>query len=307
MSTKPPRPDTAFYGYIPTESTCIIFVALFSISTIVHAGQATKHRLWWLFPTAIFGGLLEMAGWGSRLWSSLSVRDKNPFEIQLITTLCGPTPLAAANFTMLGAIIIRLGAQFSRVGPKKYTAIFLSSDIFSLFVQGIGGGIAAHAVTTGKSAQLGQHIMLTGIVLQLVTIVGYILCAAEFLYRYFHARPLAKYVHERLPPPLNTPLTRRMKLLLLGMALNMLFLLIRAIYRVVELSDGFRGRIARTEVYFTVLDGAMIVLAIFSFNFAHPGPLMYNAPPAGEALEMQMRSGRPADSGKFGVVASVGG
>ncbi|KAJ7242051.1 hypothetical protein C8J57DRAFT_1526451 [Mycena rebaudengoi] len=48
-------------------------------------------------------------------------------------------------------------------------------------------------------------------------------------------------------------------------------LFIRSIYRTIELQDGWEGRIIHTELYFNVLDGGMIVLAIFTMNFVHPG------------------------------------
>jgi hypothetical protein len=46
------------------------------------------------------------------------------------------------------------------------------------------------------------------------------------------------------------------------------------VYRVIELQDGWLGRIIRTQVYFNVLDGAMVTLAMCTFNFAHPGSLL---------------------------------
>lgn len=69
-----------------------------------------------------------------------------------------------------------------------------------------------------------------------------------------------------------------------------------AIYRVAELSDGWNGTIISTQVYFSkfsfcvnkakrsnfspldVLDGAMIVLAIYTLNFFHPGFLLRETP-----------------------------
>lgn len=58
----------------------------------------------------------------------------------------------------------------------------------------------------------------------------------------------------------------------------------RAIYRVIELADGFRGRISTTQVYsaLDVLDGWMIVFAIITLNFAHPGFLLPAQKPADE-------------------------
>jgi hypothetical protein len=51
-----------------------------------------------------------------------------------------------------------------------------------------------------------------------------------------------------------------------------------SIYRIIELTGGWEGRIIRTEVYFNVLDGATVVLAIFTLNFTHPGLLLQPAP-----------------------------
>ena len=62
-------------------------------------------------------------------------------------------------------------------------------------------------------------------------------------------------------------------------------------YRTIELADGWNGRIISTQVYFSgldltylvnailiiltdVLDGAMVTLAIYTLNFAHPGFLL---------------------------------
>jgi len=51
-------------------------------------------------------------------------------------------------------------------------------------------------------------------------------------------------------------------------------LFIRAVYRTIELADGWNGRIISTQVYFNVLDGAMVTLAMYTLNLAHPGVLL---------------------------------
>lgn len=37
---------------------------------------------------------------------------------RITTTIIAPTPLVAANFVILGQLIIRLGSRFSRMGAK---------------------------------------------------------------------------------------------------------------------------------------------------------------------------------------------
>ncbi|KAJ7850858.1 RTA1 like protein-domain-containing protein [Mycena leptocephala] len=262
------------YGYTPTEYVCILFVALFGFSTLLHIGQAIHYRMWWLFLSAILAGILETVGWGGRLWSSKSPQIFEAYEIQIVCTVMGPTPLAAANFIVLGRIINRLGPVFSRLSPKLYTILFLCCDIISLVVQAVGGGMAATAVNENRDPTKGGNIILGGSYSRWV----HVLLSpphrmhTDFLLRYLRNRPIGHGSEQA--PSTTVPLGRKMKLLVYALAFNTTCLFIRAVYRVIELSDGWSGRIITTQAYFNVLDGAMITLAILTLNVAHPGQLL---------------------------------
>ncbi|SJL17058.1 related to RTA1 domain protein [Armillaria ostoyae] len=274
------------YGYIPSKGIALTFIILFGISTLTHTAQTLYFRMWWAFPTIILAGCLEILGWSGRFWSSISPDLGDPFMIQITATIIGPTPLVAANFLILGAIIRILGPAYSRLSPRAYSIIFVSCDIISLVVQGGGGGIASSASDRNdlEGAKLGSNVMLAGIVFQLVVITFYAILACEFLVRYTHNRPVSKLFARKkrsdslvtLSSP-NTPrgfMDTKIKIMIFALAFNTLCLFIRAIYRTIELADGWNGRIILTEVYFNVLDGAMVVLAIYTLNFAHPGVLI---------------------------------
>jgi hypothetical protein len=82
------------YRYVPTESVAITFIALYGVSSresqfkfiplpayhpsVLHLIQACYYRLWWLLPT----GLLEVAGWSGRLWSSFNPTSIQSFQLQ---------------------------------------------------------------------------------------------------------------------------------------------------------------------------------------------------------------------------------
>jgi hypothetical protein len=254
------------YGYMPDKAICILFLSLFAFSTLLHTGQATAYRMWWLFPTVILGGIGEILGWTGRLWSSENILHETPFMIQIATTIIAPTFILAANFIMFGRIINTLGDAYSRLPPRLYSRIFLSCDIISLIVQAAGGGTAA-AANTLEAANVGGNIMLGGITFQLFLITVYLALAGEFLVRYHWNKPFPKRENATERGQLST----RSLTMLLGLGFNSLFLFIRAIYRTIELADGWDGRIINTQVYFNVLDGGMVVLAIYAFNFIHPG------------------------------------
>ncbi|PCH41942.1 RTA1-domain-containing protein [Wolfiporia cocos MD-104 SS10] len=267
------------YGYVPTEWICILFIVLFGISTAIHAGQAMQTRLWWIYPTICIAGSLEILGWAGRLWSSLNVDAKNPYLMQIVTTIIAPTPLVAANFIILGQLIRRLGQCYSRLSAKWYTIVFCSCDIVALIVQAVGGGAAATAVNNNKNPAPGGHVMLAGIVFQMASITVYMTLAAEFIFRFLYDRPL-RHAESTMT---GYNFDRKVKLMLLGLTFSSICIYVRSVYRTIELADGWTGYIIHTQRYFNWMDGGMITLAIFTVNFLHPGYLLghgdeWNAP-----------------------------
>ncbi|KAH8798039.1 RTA1-like protein [Flagelloscypha sp. PMI_526] len=200
------------YGYIPTKSTCYIFLVLFGLSAVIHSVQAIRSTKYWLIPTATLCCALEVAGWGGRLSSALDLMSNNGFKVQIVLTITAPTPLLAINFIIVGHIISLLGPQYSRIN----NIVFLTSDIVALIIQYAGGGLAA----TADDPTLGGHIILL------------VLC--------------------------------------IGLVFNTFFLYVRAIYRLLELGQGWRGAILHTQWIFNIFDGTMIVLATYTWNFIHP-------------------------------------
>ncbi|KAG1850051.1 RTA1 like protein-domain-containing protein [Suillus tomentosus] len=273
------------YTYVPTEWICILFLVLYSISTIIHLSQAVKFRLWWMLPTATFAGVLEILGWSARLWSSHSPKLLTPYEMQLVGTIIAPTPLVAANFIILGKIINQVGPQYSRLTPKLYTIIFCCFDVICLIVQAFGGASAAHAVSQDTSAAMGANIMLGGIAAQLFAIVVYVTLASEFFLRLKFNSPFRHVEQPRVLEKGQSAVSKNLRVLICAMAFCTLCIFIRSIYRTVELAGGWFGPVITTQHYFDWLDGAMVTLAIYSLNFFHPGIWLNKENPTGHDLE----------------------
>ncbi|KAI0692777.1 RTA1 like protein-domain-containing protein [Cytidiella melzeri] len=283
------------YSYVPIRGVCIMFVVLFGLSTLVHAIEALKYRLWWLIPTAFLSGAGEVIGWSGRLWSTYNLPAQTPFMMQIVCTIIAPTPLLAAVFITFSRLTQVLGIRYSRLTPRWYSRIFLTCDIIALVIQGAGGGIAAGATTTaGANSRQGGNIMLAGIVCQLVAQLVFVSFAAEFFYRFVHDQPILR---KGDGPDATSTAKRRhlwngsLKLMSLGLAITTGFLIIRSIYRTVELGDGWTGRVVRTQVYFNVFDGAMVLIAMYAFNLFHPGFLLFSSVAReGTAIEMEERN-----------------
>jgi len=260
------------YGYLVTESVCIVFMVLYGITTALHLIQAIHFRMWWLLPTAVLAGAGEVLGWSARLWSSISPLLITPFTIQISATIIAPTPFVAAILVTFARIIERLGVRYSRLTPRWYSRFFFSCDLISLFVQAAGGGIASSASTDAGST-LGGNIMLGGIIFQLVSLILFICIATETLVRFWKDLP----AHEETIRSSDSTLTvkakmgHRITLLLYALSFITTCIFIRSIYRTIELADGWNGRIIETQIYFNALDGGMVVISMFTFNIFHPG------------------------------------
>ncbi|KAI6162722.1 RTA1 like protein-domain-containing protein, partial [Pisolithus thermaeus] len=262
------------YNYVPTEWICITFVALFGINTVLHLFQSYKFRMWWLIPTVILAGILEVLGWSARLWSSISPTLLTPFEIQLVGTILAPTPFLAANFLVLGKIISHLGPEFSRLSPKLSSFLnSLTQDVICLVIQAVGGAMAANEVNQNQNPDDGGNIMLIGVTVQLCAMALYVLCAGEFLLRFLNNTPIRK---NSIPVSEEKRHAKIMewiiiRWLMLGLVIQAFCLFVRAVYRTVELSNGWSGPIISTQAYFNVFDGLMMTIAVYTMNLIHPG------------------------------------
>ncbi|THU85440.1 RTA1-domain-containing protein [Dendrothele bispora CBS 962.96] len=260
------------YGYKPNLGAGVFFLLLFGLSTVIHCGQSIFYRRWFLLYTVVLSGILEVAGWYGRVWSSQDVLKSTPYMIQIVCTIIAPTPLLAANFVIFGRIIRRLGTTYSRLRPRLYTKIFFSCDVIALIVQAAGGTIASGDSKPKNILDLGTHVMLAGIIFQLIIITCFSVLACDFWRRYSRDKPLRS-----LKDSDETPrgfMGRKLQLLLYALITNTSVLYIRAIYRTAELADGFQGKIITTEWLFIVFDALMVFLAMFIYNIFHVGRLM---------------------------------
>lgn len=272
------------YNYIPSQSAGIAMIAVFGLSTLVHTGVALRHRMWWILPTVVLCGALEVAGWAGRLWSYYQPWKGSPFELQICTTIIAPTPLLAAVFVIFGEVIRRLGSGYSRLSAKYYTIIFCTCDVVALIAQGVGGGLAATAADNNRDPITGSRIMLAGIAFQLAVITIFAFCAAEYLVRYSSDSPV-RNVKGSDAETTRGDFTKKLKIMVSAITFVTLVLFIRAVYRTIELTDGWNGEIISTERYFIVLDGVMIVLGMYALNIIHPWWFLFkdsNAPTQSE-------------------------
>ena len=167
-------------------------------------------------------------------------------------------------------MISQYGHIYSPISPRVYMFVFIGFDLASIAIQGTGGGLASSAgskVPPGNTTP-GTHTMMAGIIIQLVSMSVFV---GLWLYFIWVARAL--------------PYSR---LLAAATSFVAALILIRNYYRAVELSQGWTGYLITHEVYFTVLDGALMALAAITFNFVYPAKYVTGIPQSGSDAMMKV-------------------
>ncbi|THW43775.1 RTA1-domain-containing protein [Aureobasidium pullulans] len=252
------------YGYVPSLAAGIVYCVLFGLSMFFHVFQAIKTRALWNLVFAI-GCLTEVLGWAARSWSNECPYNANAFLMQICTLIIAPTFFTAGIYVILGRMIAIAGPGVSPIGPTWYLWIFCTVDVISLVIQAVGGGSAAVAFnsTPPGNTKVGTNIMVAGIDFQLASVVIFSVLFFLFLYRAAVKLSLPAFKNDK-----------DMKLLVLVTSFSILLIIMRSIYRTVELAGGWSGHVIETERYFLALDGAPMAALVIAFNILHPGILI---------------------------------
>ncbi len=99
----------------------------------------------------------------------------------LVALTIGPTFFTASIYLCLARIIVVFGEGLSRFKPRTYTISFVLSDVISLILQALGGAKASGAQTY-DAKQIGVHIMVAGLVLQVLSLLVFICLCTDFAY-----------------------------------------------------------------------------------------------------------------------------
>ncbi|KAI4182605.1 MAG: hypothetical protein L6R41_005878 [Letrouitia leprolyta] len=191
----------------------------------------------------------------------------------------GPTFYTAGIYITLYKIILYLGPEHARFPPKAYYWIFIPCDILSLVLQSIGGALSS---TSSGGSRSAVNVSITGLSFQVFTLLVFIGLTLEFSFRWRKAR---RTMADR------KPVSRSFKIFVWFLSLSTLLILIRCIYRIDELSDGYNGPLIHDQGLFIGLEGVMVLIAVYCLMVAHPGPVFVDLDDE-RALE---DAGPPAD------------
>lgn len=142
----------------------------------------------------------------------------------------------------------------------------MTSDFFSLVLQAAGGAITSVGEDYATKER-GVKTMIAGLILQVISLGVFLTVCAYFAWRCHHSGIL-----DQNPARRTARSSWKFKLFGSGLLIATIFILVRSIFRVAELWQGFGGELFNDEVLFMVLDGAMVAVASLLLTVWHPGP-----------------------------------
>ena len=293
--------EFTIYGYYPNLAANAFFLAFFALAAGVQLCFGIRYKSWTYLIALVLGCVAEAIG--SPISSQLCCRSwltstigyagrlilqNNPwsstgFQIQICCLIIAPAFITAGVYLTLKHITLEVGAQFSRIQPRLYTWIFCLADLFSLILQGTGGGIAATADYGSSMQNVGNDLMMTGIVWQVFTLLIFGGMAGDYAFRVYANRSALESSAVKLMR------TTRFKLFTGGLFLAYLTIFTRCVFRIAEMANGWGNSIMQDEATFIVLDGVMITIATLCLTVFHPGLVF---------PEMQMH-GKTSPVGEF--------
>lgn len=252
----------SWFGFVPNYDANMAFCILFGLITVYQCIMGIDTKNWWMCTCWTICGGLECAAYIARLILHGDVSRTSLWGMEMSLTTFAPVFMAAALYYQLAVLVTIYGQHYSPVRPMVYNAIFTTSDVVALFIQSGGGGITANPDTRN----IGEKITLGGIIFQVITLVIFMVIASIVWYR-IHTDSSANYNMKYL----ENRERKLFKFWIPATALSLLFLLIRSVYRIVELSGGWSGPVLKHENYFLYFDGLMIILGMLALSIIHPG------------------------------------
>ena len=148
--------------------------------------------------------------------------------------------------------MIVYGDGLSRVKPVWYTRFFINSDIISLSLQGAGGGVAS-AATKDSTMNLGNHLMLAGLIIQIISLIFFAMACVDIAIR------IRKNPSWKNPAYKKLRASMKFRGFLWALAIAFFTIFTRCVYRVIELGAGWNNKLMREETPFIILESRYIL------------------------------------------------
>ncbi|KAE9410615.1 RTA1-like protein [Gymnopus androsaceus JB14] len=271
MGSVPPNPfaDPKDDPYNPLKYIASNTLTAVAFSLILIVAVAQSILIWKLgakFMLSMTIGAYTFAfGISTRFGLHLHPESKGIYIVEYLFVVLSPCAFIAAEYVLLGRLARYLRCdKYLLVTPRRITITFISSDITTFLIQACGGALSISA-NDEPLALAGSRVFLAGLALQLLSFSIFTCIFLVFLYR------VRKYEPEIYTKDQGLVWYKDWRALTGIMIVSCIGILIRSVYRCVELGQGFQGFLATTERFFYGLDTLPLFIAIVVYLPFWPG------------------------------------
>ncbi|KAH0587652.1 hypothetical protein H2248_006419 [Termitomyces sp. 'cryptogamus'] len=256
--------------YITSNALTALAFSLVMVVAILQSLSVWKFGAKWMLSMVI-GAYTFAFGLGTRFALHVHPESKGWYIVEYLFVVLSPCAFIAADYVLLGRLALHLNSSHSLlVSARRITTAFVSSDITTFLIQASGGALSVSANDPDRQL-VGSHVFLAGLALQLFSFFIFFCIYLLFLYR-VHQCPDVWMKDQ------HGPWYEDWRTLASVLMISCIGILIRSGYRVVELSQGFQGRLATSEAFFYGLDTLPLFIAIVLYIPFWPGRFIRDAP-----------------------------
>ncbi|KAI0639047.1 RTA-like protein [Trametes polyzona] len=215
----------------------------------------------------LIGEFTWAVGFGTRFGLHTQPDSQSIYIAYYLFIVLSPCAFIASEYMLLGRLARYLKShRHLLIPPQRITVVFVASDISTFLIQAAGALLSISK--NQKLSKTGEHIFLAGLVLQLFSFAVFVILALRFLYRIKTMDPHVWTVDA------DKPWHRDWRTLGFVLIVSSVGILIRCVYRVIELSQGYRGHLATTEAFFYGLDSLPLFIAVAVYTPFWPGRMI---------------------------------
>ncbi|EIW64953.1 RTA1-like protein [Trametes versicolor FP-101664 SS1] len=217
----------------------------------------------------LIGEFTWAVGFGTRFGLHTQPDSQGIYIAYYLFIVLSPCAFIASEYMLLGRLARYLKShEHLLIRPQRITVVFVVSDVSTFLIQAAGALLSISKNL--KLSKTGEHIFLAGLVLQLASFAVFVIVALRFLFRIKTMDPHVWTVDGVAGKPWH----RDWRTLALVLIISSVGILIRCVYRVIELSQGYRGHLATTEAFFYGLDSLPLFIAVAVYTPFWPGRMI---------------------------------
>ncbi|KAJ8127883.1 hypothetical protein O1611_g5753 [Lasiodiplodia mahajangana] len=260
--------SNSLYGYRPEIGINAVAAVAYvlCLAQCIYVFVVWK-KSWLSYTVLVFiSSLAQLVAYVLRVYGWFDPFVNIGWILQYSYATLAPVFVTAALYITLGRLANIMGRGAFNIDPKLYTRIFLTSDAFSLVLQGAGGSLSFFEQVTDNSLTLGGKLAIIGLAFQVVSLAVFLVLFVAVVYpaRIFASdSPIRKYEHYN-----------RIRYFVCGTLIGMVLIVARSTYRVIEFSEGPLGTLVHNEALFIVLDTFPMAITAVLLSFLHPNYML---------------------------------